>query len=207
MREKTNGELVHNCRVVNIREYLDGDNLMFGEDYLRKIISGYSCPKNPEVECFLKQRAIDFAKKQQAITYLLFSLEDGALLGYFSLTIKPLVVNAEPFSNNMRRKLARFSEVNGSEHNYNMAAYLIAQLGKNFDEKVLGKITGEEVLELAIGRLKNVQYDVGGMVSFVETDNNKKLLSFYENHGYKRFNTRMTTTDNPRELVQLLKLI
>ncbi len=201
MQEKSN------CRVVNIRDYLDSDDPMLGENFLREMISRFSCPKNPEVERFLKQQAIDFAKKQQAITYLLLPPKGDLLLGYFSLTIKPLVVNTEPFSNTMRKKMARFSDVNGSEHNYNMAAYLIAQLGKNFDEKALGRITGEEVLGLAVKELKAVQYSVGGMVSFVETDNNKKLLSFYENHGYKRFNTRMTTTDNPRELVQLLTLI
>lgn len=93
---------------------------------------------NPDVERFLKEQAIDFAKKEQAVTYLLISLEDEALLGYFSITVKPLVVSAEPFSNTMRRKLARFSNINQEEQTYNMAAYLIVQLGKNFNEKVAG---------------------------------------------------------------------
>jgi hypothetical protein len=43
------------------------------------------------------------------------SLDDAELLGYFSITIKPLVVKAEPFSNSIKRKLARFSEINKSE--------------------------------------------------------------------------------------------
>lgn len=71
----------------------------------------------------------------------------------------------------------------------------------------MGRITGEEILELAIERLKVIQYEIGGSVSFVETENNEKLLSFYENYGYKQFDTRITSSDEPHELVQLLKLI
>ena len=109
---------------------------------------------NPDVERFLKKQAIDFAKKHQAVTYLVLSLEDAELLGYFSITIKPLVVKAEPFSNTAKRKLARFSEIDKNEQTYNLAAYLIAQLGKNFNDKVKGRITGQELLEAAIRQIK-----------------------------------------------------
>ena len=164
---------------------------------------------NPDVERFLKQQAIEFAKKHQAVTYLVLSLEDAELLGYFSITIKPLVVKAEPFSNTVKRKLARFSEIDKNEQTYNLAAYLIAQLGKNFNDKVKGRITGQELLEAAIRQTQILQYQAGGMVAFVEADNKEKLLSFYENYGFKRFDTRQTISDvaEPHELVQLLRLL
>lgn len=193
--------------VINIRKMIEDDNPELGESNLIELLSEFSCPKNPDVERFLKEQAIDFAKKHQSVTYILLSLEDAALLGYFSITIKPLEVSAEPFSNTMRKKLARFSDINEKSQKYNMAAYLIAQLGKNFDEKAEGRITGEEILELAIERLKVIQYEIGGSVSFVETENNEKLLSFYENYGYKQFDTRITSSDDSHELIQLLKLI
>ena len=196
-----------NYTVVNIRQYLNSDNPILGEDRLKKVLSEFSCPLNPDVERFLKEQEIEFAKKQQAVTYLLISLEDGALLGYFSITVKPLVVSAEPFSNTMRRKLARFSDINQEEQTYNMAAYLIAQLGKNFNEKVAGRVTGEDIIALAIEQLKYVQYEIGGSVLFVEAEDREKLLAFYERCGYKRFATRQTSTNEPHELVQLLKLI
>lgn len=66
----------------------------------------------------------------QAVTYLVLSLEDAELLGYFSITIKPLVVKAEPFSNTTKKKLARFSEIDKNGETYNLSAYLIAQLEK-----------------------------------------------------------------------------
>ncbi len=131
------------------------------------------------------------------------------MLGYFSITIKPLVVKAEPFSNTAKRKLARFSEIDKSEQTYNLAAYLIAQLGKNFNDKAKGRITGQELLEAAIGQTKIFQYQVGDMVAFVEAENKEKLLSFYENYGFKRFDTRQMVSSGTEshELVQLLKLL
>ncbi len=199
----------NNFIVLNIREYLENANKKLGEDKLVKLLSEFSCPLNLDVERFLKQQSIEFAKKHQAVTYLVLSLEDAELLGYFSITIKPLVVKAEPFSNTARRKLARFSEINKNEQTYHIAAYLIAQLGKNFNERAKGRITGQELLEAAIRQTQVLQYQAGGMVTFVETDDKEKLLSFYENYGFKRFDTRQTAsgTDEPHQLVQLLRLL
>lgn len=194
--------------VLNIREYLANEDKKLGEDKLMQLLSEFSCPLNMDVERFLKQQAIEFTKKHQAVTYLVLSLEDAELLGYFSITIKPLVVKAEPFSNTARRKLARFSEIDKGEQTYNLAAYLIAQLGKNFSDRVSGRITGQELLEAAIRQTQILQYQVGGMVVFVETDNKEKLLSFYENYGFKRFDTRQTVSGKAEshELIQLLRL-
>ena len=199
----------NNFIVLNIREYLANEDKRLGEDTLVQLLSEFSCPLNPDVERFLKQQAIEFAKKHQAVTYIVLSLEDAELLGYFSITIKPLVVNAEPFSNTVKRKLARFSEIDKNEQTYNLAAYLIAQLGKNFSDKAKCRITGQELLEAAIRQTQILQYQAGGMVAFVEADNKEKLLSFYENYGFKRFDTRQTTSseEEPHELIQLLRLL
>lgn len=45
------------------------------------------------------------------------------------------------------------------------------------------------MLEAAIRQTQILQYQVGGMVAFVEAENKEKLLSFYENYGFKRFAT------------------
>lgn len=123
-------EPANNYIVLNIREFLNDDDQRLGEDKLKQLLSEFSCPLNPDVERFLKEQAIIFTKKHQAVTYLVLSLEDAALLGYFSITVKPLVVKSEPFSNKVKRKLARFSKVDEQDQTYNLAAYLIAQLGK-----------------------------------------------------------------------------
>lgn len=75
---------------VNIRAYLDKDEPTYiGEESLYDLLSDFSCPKNPDVEYFLLHNAIEFTKKDQSITYLVFDAEDASLVGYFSLTVKP----------------------------------------------------------------------------------------------------------------------
>ena len=115
--------------VINIREYLkkndDGEE-QFGEDALRQLLSEFSCERNQDVEDFLKRQAINFTNKHQSVTYLVFATDDAQLLGYFALTIKPITVSGEPFSNTVRRKLSRVSTLNEKEHTYSLAAYLIS---------------------------------------------------------------------------------
>ncbi len=195
--------------VFNIREYLNGQNDGLGEDDLLQVLSEFSCEKNPDVEKFAKERSIEFAKKQQSVTYLVFSAEDAELVGYFAITIKPITVNAEPFSNTVKRKLARVSELNEQNHTYNLAAYLIAQLGKNYHNGANERITGEELLGLAIKQIQQLQYLAGGMVVFLETSNEEKLLSFYQDRGFQQFDSRLSETAGrePQELIQLLKIL
>ncbi len=38
---------------------------------IRQLFSEFSCPLNPDVERFLKEQSIEFAKKHQAVTYLI----------------------------------------------------------------------------------------------------------------------------------------
>lgn len=195
--------------VFNIREYLNGQNDELGEDDLLQVLSEFSCAKNPDVEKFAKEQSIEFAQKQQSVTYLVFSSEDAELVGYFAITIKPITINAEPFSNTAKRKLARVSELNEQNHTYTLAAYLIAQLGKNFHNGANERITGEELLGLAIKQIKQLQYLAGGMVVFLETSNEEKLLSFYQDKGFQQFDSRLSETvgREPHELIQLLKIL
>jgi len=195
--------------VFNIREYLKSENHELGESELQSILSEFSCPRNADVERFIKEQSIEFAKKNQSVTYLVFSTEDAELLGYFAITIKPITVNSEPFSNTTRRKLARVSELNEQNHTYNLAAYLIAQLGKNYRNGANERITGEELLELAIQQIQQMQYLAGGMVVFLEANNEEKLLEFYHNNGFQQFDSRLTESKDSEqhELIQLLKLL
>ena len=92
---------------------------------------------------------------------------------------------------------------------YTMSAYLIAQLGKNYSEKDGKMITGAELLGLAWDKIKATQYMFGGMVTFLEAENEEKLLSFYRDNRFSQFDTRQTASDaeESHELVQLLRLL
>ena len=195
---------------VNIREYLAlGNDEEAGEPALVELLSGFSSPKNKDVERFLKKSAIEFTKKNHSVTYLVVSAEDVRLLGYFTLALKPLTVRGETVSNTMKRKLLRISELDEKSDTYTMSAYLIAQLGKHFSESGGTEITGAELLKLAWDKIKEIQYLGGGVVTFLEAENEEKLLSFYRDNRFSQFDTRQTASDTEEshELVQLLRLL
>ena len=195
--------------VINIRRYLNSDNPKLGESRLLQVLSGFSCPKNPDVERFLKKSSIEFTKKNQSVAYLVFDVSSMELVGYFTIALKPLTVRGETVSNTVKKKLMRVSELDEQSQTYTMSAYLIAQLGKNFKNGAEKKITGEELLELAWDIVEKMQYMGGGMVTFLEAENSERLLSFYQANRFQTFDTRQTATDSeePHELVQLLRLL
>ena len=195
--------------VINMRRYLNSDNPNLGESRLLQVLSGFSCPKNPDVERFLKKSSIEFTKKNQSVTYLVFDVSSMELVGYFTIALKPLTVRGETVSNTVKKKLMRVSELDEQSQTYTMSAYLIAQLGKNFKNGAEKKITGEELLELAWDIVEKMQYMGGGMVTFLEAENSERLLSFYQANRFQTFDTRQTATDSeePHELVQLLRLL
>ena len=195
--------------VINMRRYLNSDNPKLGESRLLQVLSNFSCPKNPDIERFLKKSSIEFTKKNQSVTYLVFDVSSMELVGYFTIALKPLTVRGETVSNTVKKKLMRVSELDEQSQTYTMSAYLIAQLGKNFKNGAENKITGEELLELAWDIVEKMQYMGGGMVTFLEAENSEKLLSFYQANRFQTFDTRQTATDleEPHELVQLLRLL
>ena len=195
--------------VINIRRYLNSDNPKLGESRLLQVLSGFSCLRNPDVERFLKKSSVEFTKKNQSVTYLVFDISSMVLVGYFTLALKPLTVRGETVSNTVKKKLLRVSEWDEKSDTYTISAYLIAQLGKNFTNGADKKITGEELLALAWDKIKEIQYLGGGVVTFLEAENEEKLLSFYRDNRFSQFDTRQTAsdTDEAHELVQLLRLL
>lgn len=188
--------------VANIMEYLCDARM---DEDLSGLLRFFECPRNKDVENFLKKSAVDFAKKHQAVSYLVFSQENGAFLGYFSLAIKTISVRAQNVSRTVQRKLSRMSTLDDGE--YNIPAYLIAQLGKNFQQGLNDLITGKELLSLAMEQISFLQHRVGGVLCVLECENKKKLLDFYcEQNHFVEFGTRKTKFTE-RDLLQLLKTI
>lgn len=197
--------LKDNYTTVNIRDYLlNNYSEIAGEQMLINLFSGFSCPLNPNVEKFLKENAINFTKKNQSVTYLVFSDKTAALVGYFTLAIKPITVNSTVFSNTIRKKLLRIGKIDADKQELYLSAYLIAQLGKNYSKNANTQITGKQLLEIAITEVKKLQYRAGGVAVFLESENNPKLKQFYvEENDFKEFGIRK----DEETLVQMLKLL
>lgn len=193
---------------INIRAYINkGEAAYIGERELQELLSYFSCPVNPDVEYFLHHNAVDFTKKDQSVTYLVFSKENNDLAGYFSLALKPVSVRADRLSKSAARKLSRVSVLNEENNTYTASAYLIAQLGKNFALPEGERIDGETLLEIALNTVRTVKYFLGGVIVFLECENVVALMDFYMRNGFKYFDSRITSGENPRILNQLLRLI
>ena len=90
---------------------------------------------------------------------------------------------------------------------YLVAAFLIAQLSKNFADGINEKVTGVQLLQSAPDAVCDAQYRLGGTVVFLETQNVPQLLAFYERNGFKRFAVRQSHSPDQHKLVQLLRVL
>lgn len=195
---------------INIRDYLNSEEVDgIGENDLEDIFSDFLSPQNPDVELFLKKNAIEFTKKNQSVTYLVFSLEDMGLVGYFSITMKPVIVNAKGMSNSVKRKLSRLSRLDESTESYTVSSYLIAQLGRNYSKEVRYPITGKMLMNFVIDVLHEIQRQLGGMMVYLECEDKEPLLKFYqEKNGFRLFGERITEGDGEgHKLLQLLNFL
>lgn len=191
-------------KVVNIRDYYQKGGEI-GEEMLRDIISDFTCPMNLNVEEFLKEKAIEFTKRNQSVTYLVFLNDASTLVGYFTLALKFITVKEGILSKTIQRKISRISEYDSECQTFRLSAYLIAQLGKNFTGNANKRITGCQLLELAIQKIRELQYMLGGTIVFLEAIRNKKLMEFYtKEHRFKEFDTRPAYSIQDGQLVQLL---
>lgn len=186
--------------IKNIQEILDLNN---GQRIVDNMISSFSCPINKDVEDFLKNNATMFSKKHQSVTYFVIDREDSALIGYFTLAIKPINVDATLLSNTQKSKIERVSEKIDDNGKYSLSAYLIAQVAKNFN---YNRINGNELIECALSVIYNIQYKIGGMVAFLESEDKEVLINLYANcNGFKRFDVRESNENI--KLIQLLKIL
>ncbi len=186
--------------VINILDMLE----TIGEDELSSILFDFSCPMNLEIEHFIHNNAIEFAKRKMSITHLVFD-GDARLVAYFTLTHKPSSVDGRVLSKTSRKKLEMHARMDESIQAYSVSAYLIAQFGKNYGVDGGHSISGDELMDMAFDVLERVQRHIGGGVVFLECEDNPALLKFYQNdhNRFRLFGERYSE----REQVKYLKLL
>ena len=183
-----------------------------GESRVKTILSSFSCPLNKDVEKFLKQDAIEFAKQRLASTHLVFTSYKGqvVLVGYFAIAYKVLTVKKSSLSNSLCKRIRKFATY--SDNSYILPSPLIGQLGKNYTNKYNELITGDELLYYAIEEVKKLQMIASGKVVYLECADNEKLISFYSRNGFVNFGKRKLEGDevdlySETHLVQMLRYI
>lgn len=64
---------------------------LIGEESVADILSGFLCPKNKEIENFVCNNAVEFAKRKMSISYLLLD-EYSRVLAIFAITHKAVQI-------------------------------------------------------------------------------------------------------------------
>lgn len=167
-----------------------------GEQFVQRLLHGFSCRHNSEIDRYLQVRAVDFARKGMTVTHLVFDDDTGLVVGYFSLTHKPVTFNAKLLSRAQCKRIERFAELNSETSSYTVSAFLIAQIGKNYLAEDGNLISGQTLLTLAKNRLLVAKEQIGGQIVFVEMEQgNEQLAKFYQDNGFYRFGSRTDVSD------------
>ena len=174
----------------------------------------FSCPYNGDVEDFLHNKAVTFAKQGISSVWLVFASfrDELRLAGYFALANKHLHINPKKLNSTLRKKISKFATFDSALGLYTLAAPLIGQLGKNYRDGCNELITGDALLQMACDKVKEVQRILGGRVVYVECEDVPALVNFYQRNQFKIFDRREPTREEiesfkGKPLVQLLRYL
>lgn len=180
-------------KIVNLLDLLDA----VGEAQVRQLLTEFSCPKNLEIELFVRKNALDFSRRKMSITYL---VTDDAMniAAIFALTHKAVEISNEGLSSTARKKIQRYAQLDDNNNSYMVSAFLIAQFGKNYQQ--MSDLQGNQLMEYVFEVLEQVQRQVGGGVVYLECEDKKPLLKFYNNESnrFRVFDERYSLTDNTK---------
>lgn len=190
-------------QVINILDMIES----VGEDEVKSILSEFSCQKNPEIENFVKNSAVDFAKKKMSITYLVVDTTE-TVRAIFTLTHKAIELTNVNLSSTMRKRIQRHSKLDEGTDSFNVSAFLIAQFGKNDTYSTEENISGDALMDFTFEVLTAVQHDIGGGLVYLECEDREKLLNFYssEPNQFFKFGERYSEEDNIK-YIQLFRCI
>ncbi len=168
-----------------------------GEEKSKQILSNFCCPKNKDVEDFIKLKSIEFSKQGLAGIHLVFSIIDDnlSLLGYFALSNKIISISSKSLSNTLKKRISKFATYDKETNTYILSSILIGQLGKNYNNGLNEYIKGDELLKIACDKVRETQMDVGGKIVYLECEENEYLMNFYKNNGFISFGKRKLDKD------------
>lgn len=183
-----------------------------GEERTSEILSAFECPLNPDVQSFLREKAILFSRHGYASTYLVFASYQGSvvLIGYYALAMKAVVIKGSLLSSQWRGRLRRFAFYDSDLKQFTLSLPLIGQLGKNYAHHYDRLISGDDLLGIACETVREIQLMSSGKMVYLECEDVLPLTSFYERNGFFRFANRNLDGDERAlsqtpYLVQMIK--
>lgn len=200
---------------INLNELME----QIGESETKRILSSFACDKNKEVERFIKDKAAYFSSRGWAKTHLVFwqstdekwTDKSTELVGYYSIAPKTITIKKGTISLGKWSKICTHGICTNDPKECTLSALLIGQLGKNYHDGNDTLITGSELLQLAIEKIKKVQAETGGRVVYLECEDAPGLIKFYEDNGFIVFGKRKLDGDETdlkgEYLIQLFRYL
>lgn len=165
----------------------------------------FDCPANEEINTFFHDKAIGSVKRHQTATFLVVD-EQNQIHGFYSLTHKSLEVSASNLSKTYAKKIAMHSDFDESRNSFYISAFLIAQFGKNQNIPRDSVISGDEMMNLVLTRLRDIRDEIAGNLVYLECEDNEKLISFYQRNGFVQFGDRFSKSENTN-YIQMLRFL
>jgi hypothetical protein len=158
--------------VLSLKELIDRNGL----DFFNDAISRFSC-KDEDVELFLREKAVDFERRDKSRTYLILDDETNTLLGYYTLSLKAL-----PFGSGVSKSAIK--AVDGFSKDIDaVGIILIGQFGK--DKVSAQDVDGKHLFDICLETVYRAQKIVGGRFVLIECRDLEKVVSFYTRQGFE----------------------
>jgi hypothetical protein len=189
----------------NLRKLLNEYEEIDINEMLKNFRSIKNSGTKNDIEIFLHEKAIKFEKSSISSTYVVFS-EDNEILGYFTIANRSLVIPKENFgilSKTQQKKLGNSAAIlkNGD---LMTSSFLLGQLGKNYSDDIENLITGRELLTFAYDLFLKIKELINVKYIWLECQNEPKLISFYQNFGFKMLES-LTSEEGLKVMIMELK--
>jgi len=172
------------------------------EESWRDAFSLFCCEKDDDITDFVRDKAVEYEKRDKCRTYLYYDEqlleEEGKfkVVGFFSLAMKTLKVPVvSTMSGGLKRKLGNLSDAEE-----NLVAFLIGQLGRDssYPKDILN---GKEMLQACYDLIASARDILGGRIIMLDCKPADRLCRYYEDEGY------IDITENGTDLRQYMRFI
>lgn len=160
------------------------------ESQLSEAINMFRCSKDPDIEEFLREKAIQFEDRGWCSVYLLLnnnelSNKNFKIEAYFTLSHKVISL-----CNSISK--SKIKEVKSSNKNNNIHFVLIGQLGKyiyidndNKEDNCCSDITSKEILDMAFEVIVKSHDLIPCRCVLVECNDDERVHNIYLNYKFK----------------------
>ncbi len=186
-----------------------------GKARLSAFLSKFNCELNPDIDDFLKNKALSSDSQNESRTFLFIKNEEeeDKIVAHYTVLTKPILLKKEK-KDNIGGKLKRaikgmFLNIEDQEYQL-ISTYLIAQIGRD-DNFTSAHIDVEEIFAYIFEDINKVVDILGGNIILIEVEiekNGEKLSKSTQKliNLYKANNFTPLTIYGDDKLTQLMKL-